>query len=353
MSRRRHRSDGPWLALRLGLTSGYKDRRPSASARPSLESETSLPIDDDKGGPRRDLAIVIGLFLALALAYLSPLFTSDGVDGTKPFVEAAKANATALSAVDRLIVHPPWRDDAAEAIRQAGVLPKSVDVSEAFAPKYQEAWGQVAFVIDRSAPGLPAAYHSRISEFGRVLSDDGTIRVVIVDDTGKTTARFGRLLAKAMVTVEDKVGKITRCKWDGGAGKHVCPGLPSWMHVAEKNVATQGKNERCIWAHPTSGGKVSVRFQGVTVGEKLLLSHALADSALRNKSGAPVTASVFVGGTLVGRHAKQNRAGFESKSFAVPDSKRGKKKNVRVEITTRDDGARHYCFRLSSEGGKR
>lgn len=312
-----------------------------------------MPNDDDKGGPRRDLAIVIGLFLALALSYLSPLLTRDGVDGVAPFVNAVKANATALAAADRVVVHPPWRDDAADAIREAKILPRSVDVSEAFAPKHQETWGKVAFVIDRTAPGLPAAVRSRIAQFGTTLSDDGTIRVVIVDDSGKTTDRFGRVLAKAMVTVEDKTGKITRCRWDGAAGKHVCPGLPSWMHVGEENVATKGKNERCIWAHPISGGKVSVRFQGVTVGEKLVLSHALADSAMRNQRGAPVTASVFVGGTLLGRDAKQNRAGFDAKTLVVPEGQRGKNKNVRVEVTTRDDGARHYCFRLRSEGGEK
>ncbi len=295
--------------------------------------------------------IAAALALALILSFLSPLFGTDAVEGTAPFVAAVRAAKAGLQDADRVIVHPPWRDDVAAAIRDANILPPGVDASEAFAPRHAEPWGAIGFVLERGAP-LPATLANRIAAHGKVLADQNGVQVVLVDDTSAASSDFSARLSKAQVTIEKQGGDITRCKWDAVKRRHTCPGHPGWMHVGLETVVTNKKNERCIWAHPTTGGKVAVRFEGVTVDKELELSHALADSAMRNKSGKPVTASVFVGGALVGRHAKQNRPGFDRKRLTVPEGKRGKNKNVRVEITTRDDGARHYCFRLRSVGGK-
>ena len=301
---------------------------------------------------RRDLLAVIALGFAVVVSYLAPVFTSDGVKDPTAFVDAIRSIRDTLSPGDRVVIHPPWRDDATRAVLAANVLPPGVEVSEAFNPRHGDRWGRVVFVIDRGASGLPAEVRRRVGDFGTTLGDEGGLRVVLVDDSDLAAPSFAAYLAGAQVSVESSVGAITRCKWDRVKARHVCPGLPGWMHVGEEDVVTEQKRERCVWAHPISGGKVSIRFEGTTVGPALTLAHALADSAMSNKSGAPVTASVFVDGKLIGRDAKQNRAGFDTRTFKVPPAQQGTKKNVSVEITTRDDGARHYCFRLASEDVK-
>jgi hypothetical protein len=123
----------------------------------------------------------------------------------------------------------------------------------------------------------------------------------------------------------------------------LCPGLPEWMFVGDHEMPIGGAVQRCWWSHPTSNGVVRVRWPSVDLGKGAVFSHALSDPAAANPTGAPVTATIVVAGSAVARASTTpGRAGFTSVN--VPPG--GSDVELVVEVTTPDDGQRHYCFRL-------
>lgn len=303
------------------------------------------------GDRRRAVALVVvtAFVASLVISLLSPLLAADGVVGTEPFVEALRARASELRPGDRVLVHPPWRDDVVEAIERAAVLPAGVEATTALSPRHGEALRRVLVLADPSAP-LPRSLKRALAgePRGRVAGVDVTL---LASGAASGSHRLDERLAEARVYVVTADDRRVDCRYSASAGRHVCPGLPEWMYVGPYTVVAAGRSHECVWSHPTTKGRVVTRFEDVRLPEAFALSHGLSDNAARNPRGAKVTVTLKVDGVEIGRAVHENRGSFDRERFAVP--KPGGTGDVEVEVTTPDDGMRHFCWSLEPAGGER
>ncbi|MDP2343193.1 MAG: hypothetical protein Q8O67_19705 [Deltaproteobacteria bacterium] len=244
------------------------------------------------------------------------------------FEEALKANAALVQPGDTVLVHPPWRDDVVAVLRAQGVT-----ATEAFAPRHGDPWPSLVVVADASWP-LPAVLRRRV---GEVFSHEGIEVFRIANDD----AAAGFDLARARVSVSGPEGEV-ECPWDPGRRRHVCEGLPEWMTVGEDTLTIEGRGQRCMWAHPKTNHTLLIDY-GVVDVDVVTLSLALTDGAAANPTGAAVQARLLVGGDREQTVTVQRERGFHD----VAIDARGKHP-VRLELTTKNDGQRHTCFKLRS-----
>ena len=121
---------------------------------------------------------------------------------------------------DRVLVHPPWRDDVVTALA-ALPWPKGVVVSEAFAPRHGDVWPNLVVVADRRWP-LPAVIQER--QGTTVVEDHGDIVVfrlggrAAATTTTTTDAEAFDLAAAHVFVVEG--GAQTECPWNATRARH-------------------------------------------------------------------------------------------------------------------------------------
>ncbi len=302
---------------------------------------------DGERGRLSSLLALLALVIGLGVSLVQPLLPRDGVTDTAPFVEAVRSLRSELRAGDTVLIHPPWRHDVVRALQEAEVLPTGAKATVALALPHGADPGRVLVVVDPGAPPLPRARRRQLGE----LEQKGAVEVAWLsasddDDASAGATDLGAQVALARVHVEKPDGTRVTCRWDDGKGRHLCPGLPSWMYVGPESQMVGGDPARCVWSHPITGGKVVIRYDGVRLLDELVFRHALSDTAAGNANGAAVTAEIFVDGKSLARSVRSNRAGWARKSMATP--RPGERAAVSIEITTPNDGARHYCWTLET-----
>ncbi len=296
------------------------------------------------------IAAVGAFATSLGVVVLKPFCTSDGVAGTAPFVAAVARVAPQLAPGTKILIHPPWRDDVVTALDAPGALPPGVSATVVLNPKHGDDPGRVVVVRDTGAPGLPSSIEARFDEATATVQDG--VEVVFLTGASSTPAsakpapaRGGSLAASllpdAIVEVTTSDGRRVRCGWDPQQRRHICPGLPDWMYVGEAAQQIGGRDTKCVWSHPTTGGTVETRFPHVDASKGLTLSVALSDSA--SMSGAPVTTVATLNGAAAARVATPiGTVGF-TKAVIAPGPADAE---LVLAVTTTNDGARHFCWTL-------
>jgi hypothetical protein len=297
--------------------------------------------------PSSALALA-ALVVGLCVSVLQPLLSGDSVDDPKAWVAALASVRDEVKSGDTVLVHPPWRDDAVDALEASGEVPAGVRITHALALRHGQAPGRVLWIADPSAPTPRARRDAlRRGETREAAGLELTWLAAAKRRAGKSD--LGARIAEATVRVEKTSGETVECRWNTAKQRHSCPGLPGWVHVGPDNIQVAGNAASCVWNHPTTKGKVITRFEPVALGKSLIFEHALSDTAAQNKGGKPVTAVVRVDGQQVGKAVRSNARGFTKSSFGVPGG--AKTGTVEIEVTTPNDGARHYCWRLQTTGG--
>jgi hypothetical protein len=281
---------------------------------------------------------VVALFvLALVVSVVRPMLSSRDIAKEK-LVDAVTAHASDLPRGGRVLVHPPWRQDAVDTIRAAGIFSRETSVTVALTVKHGEPPPPMLVVADAAHP-----LSAMLLKSTRVISEKDGVVVRATDPSRRSEAfDLSTRLFEARVSVEKSDGSAVQCRFQAAAEKHDCSPLPSWNRVARETVTSGGTSRACIWAHPISGGTVKVALGDVRATGPLTFGHAIADSGLRSPNAQPVTASVLVDGVEKMRAARDNKPGFATRDVHWPDD--GAPHTLEVRITTADDGARHYCF---------
>lgn len=314
--------------------------------------------------PPRELPrpLAAGVLLAfgasLVAVLVTPWCTRDRVHDPQSFVAALRA-AAALQPGDTVLIHPPWRHDVLEAVRASGLLPPGSRASTALARRHGDPWPPLVVVADAALP-LPRALDHHLGQAGPASVHAGVRVVRSSGGAGTSESASGTdltaELARAAVEVRTPGASgtvITPCPWDAVRQRHVCRGLPEWMTVGMDTLLIGGRRERCVWAHPITGGELSVAFPPRALRGRLALDLAFSDGAADNRTGARVDAEVKVNGRTLGRLARLPGArGFASSTLdleAAVAGEAGEASEVGVEIVIRtpNDGQRHTCFRLS------
>jgi hypothetical protein len=290
-------------------------------------------------------ALSVALFVgAVFVTVVQPLVARDRP--AADFVATLTAARTLVRPGDTVLVHPPWRDDVVAALRAAAVVAAEVRITEAFAPRHGDPWPPLVVVADEGWP-LPAVLAARRPT--QEVVGNGVVAFRVGNDGGPSAGVVVQALdlARARVHVEMADGHRLACPWEPSRRRHLCDGLPAWMTVGEDTLVIAGRSQRCLWAHPISGGVVVVDYGVVPVPVGgLRLSLALSDAAVGNPDGAAVTATLVVGDKDRDVTVHRQR-GFSDVSVepqgpgAVP---------VAVRIATANDGQRHACFRLAAVG---
>jgi hypothetical protein len=296
---------------------------------------------------RRAQVFLGGLIVLFGLEIFMPLMCADRVVDARAFANAALAVAPELQRGDALLIHPPWRHDALDAIDEvAAKLPHGIKPTLVL-PKGAGTRGRVVVLED---PAWPWPQTLKRLESLIVPRNAEGIRTHLLGPGAQKRPSEGPLsdaIHLAQVQVEKSDGQVVKCQWDASQNRHVCPGLQGWMYVGPHTQHSGGQSRPCLWAHPISGGKVKVAFAPRQYSGPLSFFHAVSDQAAQNRDGAEVTSTIHVDGEEVIRAVRTNRAGFATQRIPMPTQKAV---SVEVEITTPHDGSRHYCFDLAPEG---
>ena len=288
-------------------------------------------------------ALVVAAFAAsLVWVLATPWCTRDGASADD-FVRAARTAMRDVPPGAIVLVHPPWRDDAVAAIRQAALLPAQVAVTTALAPRHGEPLPPLLLLVDDAAPPLPRALRGRLVR----ERDVGPIHLAEIDERpGNAGARdLSDALAAAEVELERGTDTV-HCAWSALEQRHVCPGLPEWVHVGVEELPVGGRAQRCTWAHPVTGATLVVRFAAARLLGALALELALTDGAADNATLAPVHAALLVNGApLLDLDKPPGKRGFvrDVTTTGAPNDAQ-----VELRLTTQNDRQRHTCLRLTT-----
>jgi hypothetical protein len=302
--------------------------RPSASHAPTLWA---------------DVVVIVAFVVCSAVSVVVAIDKSDDEDAAA-VVDVVVKNSALIQPGDRVLIHPPWRDDVvSEAITRLR-LPPGATVSEAFTRASDGPWPPLVVIAVGNAP-LPKRIEERRLSLG--------VEVVAVGDTRifrlpAAQNEGGLNIATAAVSVE-ATGRRVQCPWNAQRRRHVCPGLPQWMTVGEDTLQIGGRGERCFWSHPISGGRVVVDFGIIDVSAGLDFAAALSDGAVDNRSGAAVDFELIINDSVAARLKAHRRKGFQRASVDGSVAGNGAPSaRVKVVVSTDNDGQRHACFRLAT-----
>lgn len=152
------------------------------------------------------------------------------------------------------------------------------------------------------------------------------------------------------------------CAWSeraqrssGGLGGHptfprqrfMCPGSP-FFHAGVTVIADQEfVARRCIWAHPSARGELSIRYPNVKLGDVLVGHGGIYWMVEREQTGAPVELMVRVDGKRVGNYIHADGDGWSR--FEIPLGAQARKTlDVEFAVSSPDHEHRHFCFEARS-----
>ncbi len=139
------------------------------------------------------------------------------------------------------------------------------------------------------------------------------------------------------------------------AGTYFPPGMPipsdrfncgNALVAVTVLSALDYSGRRCVVAAPAQGMRLRVRFAKVKLGKALHGNHGLYAEHERNKTGAPVTIDLSVGGKPIGRASHRDGEGWSYFEIPTPDLA-GQAADVVAEISS-SGGDRSYCFEVTS-----
>jgi hypothetical protein len=104
---------------------------------------------------------------------------------------------------------------------------------------------------------------------------------------------------------------------------------------------------RCIWAHPTPNGPLTLVFHQVPIGQRLVGHAGLPWLLSRDGSGTPIEITATVDGERVGRHVVVDQDGFTRFEWSTA-LQRDRVADLELRITTEQARNRRLCFTLES-----
>ena len=162
--------------------------------------------------------------------------------------------------------------------------------------------------------------------------------------------------AKAQA-IEQVAGRKKPCGWNaaarvtaGGLGGHptfpaqrfACGGSEFFFAGVTVIDDHRYRARRCIWAHPPTGGTLTVRFRDVELGAVIRGYGALPWIIERDEPGTPIELDVRVGGSSIGKFVHADGEGWKKFEFATNAA--GQKRDVEFEVSSRVQTHRHFCF---------
>ena len=130
--------------------------------------------------------------------------------------------------------------------------------------------------------------------------------------------------------------------------RFACDRTKPWLWVGPTVMADLALRPRCcIWNHPAGPEPVAVSFQGVPLGDSLVVEGGLDYTNDRRTGRSPVRLRVFVDDQPLGELRHRDRDGFVKVELDTGRF-RGGEHDVRFEVTTPSPHARTFCWSAST-----
>jgi hypothetical protein len=266
---------------------------------------------------------------------------------------AARGAVAALRAHGELVVvAPDWAEPNARAAFGDALMPVT-DVARADVSARARAI-EVS-IIGASAPELRG---------WKLVSEQraGKLRLRVLDNPAPAHVLYDFVDHAPDATVVDvRDGRETPCPWNPHArrnagGLHGDPAFPGERHQclgSESHFVgvtviedQEWRGRRCLWAEPSPGAALTVRFHDVPVG-KVVRGYATRPWWVeRELRGAPVEMTVVVAGQPLGTYVHTDGDGW--KPFEMQTGTHaGTRADVEFRVTSRSHG-RQFCFQADT-----
>lgn len=131
------------------------------------------------------------------------------------------------------------------------------------------------------------------------------------------------------------------------ARRFACPSGEPYL-VAVTTIDDESfRPRRCIWAHPTPRGPITLRFKEVWLGQRLVGHAGLPWLISRDGAGTPIHVAVRFEGESIGAVDVQDQQGWTR--FEWPTAKLSDKRGeLEVVVSSESAQNRRFCFTLES-----
>lgn len=131
------------------------------------------------------------------------------------------------------------------------------------------------------------------------------------------------------------------------ARRYPCPGGGEWFFVGATVVEDEGyRPRRCVWAHPSDAGPLTIRFDDVPLGKRIRGHGALSYWFERESHGAPVQLAISVDGARLGEWQHEDGQGWKAFEFST-EARAGQHGTVEIAIASERAWRREFCFEAS------
>jgi len=158
---------------------------------------------------------------------------------------------------------------------------------------------------------------------------------------------FEKNLRKAYVFIDYADGRREEAVWKRKSWTF--PSKPSsWNQVSSRLESFRGERRRCIWLHPVEGGKKTLQFSDVELGDRLEIFGGIVDSGRRYPPLAPVFLTVQVDSKPIGRLTfKEADDSFHR--MIDTSGLAGRRHQVSFQVESPSENKRYFCFATWSE----
>jgi hypothetical protein len=302
--------------------------------------------------PRKALAWllvpVLGLTELGAHAYFSSRPPSP-----EEWTAARPAVANLRHHDELIVITPHWAEPNARAAFGDVLMPLA-DVARPDESAYPRAL-EVS-IIGSTAPELRGW---KLVEERRA----GKLRLRVLENPAPAHPRFDFLDAVPNAAVADvrRDGEspcsFTTTARRSAGGLHGDPAFPSARHMCGGGEAhfvgvtvvedSEWRGRRCIWAEPTNGAELAIRYHDVPLGSVVRGYATLPWWVERELRGTPVEMRILVNGEEAGAYVHRDGDGW--KRFEVPlGVHAGTRADVEFRISSRRSHDRQFCFQADT-----
>ena len=291
--------------------------------------------------------VLLGVALAEVLALQVRI---DRVPSVADFGAAARLVRQGLAEDDALAVAPAWADPLLR-LSLGDRIPSKM-AGRADLAGYRRLW-VLSIWGDRfpQAPNRPADYHATVGRITVDRYDFAPSPVVydFVDHIASARADLSVRGEKRPCTFSR--GKASSVRGGLGTGpaapqdRFVCDGRRPWLWVGATVIEDLSlQPRRCIYQHPQGEEPVSLHFDEVPMGSRVVVYAGLDYHQERDETGAPVMLRIRAAGKEIGRVEHHDGDGMSRSELLLPPALFGSRTTISFEVTAESPNRRAFCW---------
>lgn len=242
---------------------------------------------------------------------------------------------------DVLVLSPSWMLGARRRLGDRASLEAGA-ISEQALWRHRRAW----VVTEPSVWGPTQPPESLLSMGRVVLASDAalwppTVQLIELSHGRRVLFDSYRQVEQLTVTAFYADGQQAACdRWD--RDRWSCPRDAGWSYVGRQILDIGGAPRLCLWLHPlAAGGRLEVALPPFSSAGETRLAGGYGFSANGARSArAPVHLSVRDAGQSVVELEHERSSRWQSLDVVLPETSMHE---VVVTVTSRDNGAAHFC----------